>query len=103
VCNGGGSDAPLFGEHLAAVQVGKATRREVNPRGPGFPGASVGATSSKTATSGVWLTKPNVGGTTSDRTDATSATTKDGFVCRHGRDVRGVHPILGATSRSLVG
>jgi hypothetical protein len=57
----------------------------------------------KTSTNGACLTKPNVGGTTSGRTDTASATTKDGCVCRHRRDGRSVQPILGATSRSLVG
>ncbi|KAH0818199.1 hypothetical protein GEV33_004592 [Tenebrio molitor] len=46
---------------------------------------------------------PNMRSITSGRTDTTSATTKDGCVCRHRRDGRGVQPILGATSRSLVG
>jgi hypothetical protein len=41
VCHGGGPNATFSGKHLVAVQVGKATRREVHPRGSGFPGATV--------------------------------------------------------------
>jgi hypothetical protein len=69
--------ATFSGEHVVAVQVRKATRREVYPGGPGFPGATVRATPAKTPT--------NEGGTTSNRTD----TTKDSLVCRCRRDGRG--------------
>jgi hypothetical protein len=41
VCHGGGPDATFSGKHLVAVQVRKATRREVHPRGSGSPGATV--------------------------------------------------------------
>jgi hypothetical protein len=80
MCHGGGPDATFSGEHLVAVQVGKATRREVHPGGPGFPGATVRATPAKTPT--------NEGGTTPNRTDTTRATTKDSLVCRCRRDGR---------------
>jgi hypothetical protein len=47
------------------------------------------ATPAKTPTNEVCLTKTDRGGTTSNRTDTTSATTKDCFVCRRRRNGRG--------------